>query len=130
MYLSAWQEGVDILHVAYFDLTQGNLLYGRYRYSTNDYQKEVVDSEGIVGLSTSITLDARNRPVISYYDATNHNLKVAVMRRPGYWVTSIVDPFGVNGGVSVVRPLPDGRLAIAYRDSTRRAVKYAVVQTL
>jgi hypothetical protein len=130
MYLSAWLEGTDLLHIAYFDLTRGDLLYGRYQFSTNEYQKEVVDTEGVVGISTSITLDSRNRPVISYYDATQHNLKVAVLRRPGYWVTSIADPFGVNGGISVIRPLPDGRLAIAYRDSTRRALKYAVVQTL
>lgn len=130
MYLSGWLEGNDIIHLAYFDLTRGNLIYGRYVISTNEFTKEAVDTEGIVGASTSIVLDSRNRPVISYYDATHHNLKVAVMRRPGYWVTSIADPFGVNGGISVIRPLPDGRLAIAYRDSTRRALKYAIVQTL
>ncbi|NIP54052.1 MAG: hypothetical protein GWN30_20345, partial [Gammaproteobacteria bacterium] len=45
-------------------------------YCTNA-NLQVVDSAGNVGVNNDLTLDNNGRPVISYYDATNQQLKLA-----------------------------------------------------
>ncbi len=46
-------------------------------YDGAAWQKETVDATGIVGMYTSIAVDSRDRPHISYYDDTNDELKYA-----------------------------------------------------
>jgi len=128
LYLSGTLENSDTLHVAYFNLTRQNLLYGRYTFSTDTFTKEIVETEGVVGESTSITLDGRNRPVISYYDATNHQIKVAVKDR-NRWKSYPIAFRGILGGDTKIRWLPrQGVLGVAFRDHARGALKFAYVE--
>ncbi len=54
---------------------------------------ETVDSEGDVGKNASIAVDSRDNVHISYYDATNKDLKYAT-NASGSWVTETVDGSG------------------------------------
>lgn len=124
-----WMESDDVMHISYFDATNQDLFYGRYQFSTDEFVKERVDADGIVGESTSITLDARGRPVITYFDSTNNDLKLAVRSEDGRWQLYRVDLRGVVGTFSSVRLLPSGQLGISYRNSGREALIFTVVQT-
>ena len=66
---------------------------------SSDWRIEVVDSEGLVGLYTSLATDRNGRPHISYYDATNEDLMYA--NRTGLaWNTMTVDDEGRFGQYS------------------------------
>lgn len=66
--------------ISYRDVTSGHLKVAHCNdpiCSGNDESLQTVDNAIIGGLHTSIVLDSDGNPVISYYDATNGNLKVA-----------------------------------------------------
>jgi catechol 2,3-dioxygenase-like lactoylglutathione lyase family enzyme len=71
----------DNVHVAYYvwDGAVGKLRYARG--TAGSWEIETVDENGAVGLFSAIALDPDGNPVISYYDHTNQDLKVAI-RRP------------------------------------------------
>jgi len=62
-------------HISYYDAFHGTLKYA-YRDGSG-WQKQTVDSDGIVGRYTSLALDADGVPHISYHDVNKSNLKVA-----------------------------------------------------
>jgi cell shape-determining protein MreC len=86
-----------------------------------------VDSEGDVGRSTSITIGADSFPVISYYDSTNGNLKVAKCGNAscsaGNTLTT-VDSGGVGQYTSITIGA-DGFPVISYYDATNGNLKVA-----
>src|SRR3990172_6024806 len=57
---------------------------------------ETVDATGFVGNHTSLALDAQGNPRISYFDATNEDLKYA-SRAGGTWTIETVDATGFVG---------------------------------
>jgi hypothetical protein len=68
-------------HVSYYDSTNGDLKYACDRNNDGDFldSDEIItlDCSGIIGRYTSIAMDTSNRPHISYYDGSNHDLKYA-----------------------------------------------------
>jgi hypothetical protein len=66
----------DSRHLCYYDLTNKDLMYGRY--SGGIWEFQTVDSLGDVGLYCSIDLDGLGRPAISYYDNGRADLKLAL----------------------------------------------------
>ena len=65
--------------ISYYDVTNGNLKVlqcGNVACSSGN-DAVTVDSEGNVGQFTSLAIETDGIPVISYYDVTNGNLKVA-----------------------------------------------------
>ena len=88
-----------------------------------------VDSGGNVGSHTSITLGADGLPVISYYDATNGDLKVAKCINAactGASAVSTLDSVGNNVGQFTSITLgADGLPVISYYDITNGDLKVA-----
>jgi hypothetical protein len=58
------------------------------------WKLEVVDQDGVTGLSTSVALDSNSRPYISYFDITSGYVQVA-SRTSGGW---LIEPLGFSDG--------------------------------
>lgn len=136
------------LHAAYYDATRGDL---KYAFGVRDpltgvvtWTVQRVDTAGDVGryCSMALTLDAR--PVISYYDATHGDLKVAfdengdrdfeqdatvpgVNDVTGYAEIRIVDNSSPNTGrwTSIVID-DDNHFHVSYKDQTHGSLRYAL----
>ena len=80
-YNSLALDGLGWPHISYYyrgPLHSWNI--GDLKYAWHDgtnWQIETVDSEGRVGVDTSLALDGAGRPHISYYDYDNTDLKYA-----------------------------------------------------
>lgn len=129
-YASLYVEGESNFHVSYYDKTFEDLRYAHWdgeRWST-----ETVDSEGLVGESTSIAVVCKNvpkqgqdcRPYISYFDSTNNDLKVATKRRDANWVSFRADLSGMTGTYTSIAQVSRGRVGISYRDLTYSGLKF------
>jgi len=129
--------------ISYYDATSGDLK-AAHRQMAGPWQVETVDSGAAVGLGTAdvgrytaIALDAAGAPWISYYDATNGNLKLAHRNVDARWSVETVDSGAVDGiGVDAIDgdvgrhtaiALADGGAAIwiSYYDATAGDLKAA-----
>ena len=125
--------GADGLPViAYYDATNGDLKVAKCNdlaCAGEDETISTVDSAGDVGLSTSIAIGADGLPVISYFDATNSDLKVAKCNDAactgGDETLSTVDDAGLVGFLSSIALGSDGLPVIAYPDETNFDLKVA-----
>lgn len=122
-------EGLPVL--SYFDATAGDLKFARC--STPDCSGEAtisrLDTEGIVGLYSSIAIGQDGLPVISYLDRDNCNLKVAKCNDPactgGDEIVSTVDKKDCVGLFSSIAVSADGTPLISYYDSNQGRLKVA-----
>ena len=123
--------GADGLPViSYYDNTNGDLKVAKCGNAacTGVSTLTTVDSAGIVGLYTSITLGADGLPVISYYDVTNGNLKVAKCVNAactGVSTLTTVDSAGSVGQHTSITLGADGLPVIGYSDGTNFDLKVA-----
>jgi len=62
-------------HISYYNKIAGALMYASKTGGT--WAVDTVDTQGDVGGYSSLILDNQDRPIISYYDATNKALKIA-----------------------------------------------------
>ena len=94
---------------------------------------QVIDSPGFVGQYTSITRNGSNQLAISYYDATNDDLKLWVDDGFGAGIAGdelpngseirTIDTAGDVGRDTSITANAAGQLAIAYQDYTNRDLK-------
>jgi hypothetical protein len=129
-YASLFVLGENDFHVSYYDKTFEDLRYAHW--DGDRWAPEVVDNEGLVGESTSITVVCKNvpnqgrdcRPYISYFDSTNNDLKVATKRRDSNWVSFRADLSGMTGTYTSIAQVSRGRVGISYRDITYAGLKF------
>lgn len=88
---------------------------------------QTVDSNGTVGLHTSIEIDVQGNPCISYWDAANGDLKYA-SRRGATWTIQTVDATGVTGVYSSLALDALGNPRISYYDDTTDDLRLATKQ--
>ncbi|MCX6128748.1 MAG: collagen-like protein [Proteobacteria bacterium] len=118
------------LHVSSYDVTNQDLKYSTCAGNCNiaaNWSNEVIDSNGNVGLYTSLAY-VSGALHISYYDATNQDLKYASCasncKNPANWTKITLDsPGNVGQYTSIVNN--SGTLEIAYYDATTLDLKYA-----
>ncbi|MEO0185982.1 MAG: hypothetical protein ABIL20_09315, partial [candidate division WOR-3 bacterium] len=96
-----------------------------YRQASSRWKTTTIDG-GNVGYHSSIALDGQNRPHISYYDATNENLKYAYFNGTN-WVIQTVDAQGnVGDWTSIAVNKKNGYVHISYCHEDNRDLKYAL----
>ncbi|MFH1105204.1 MAG: hypothetical protein V1757_09750 [Actinomycetota bacterium] len=115
--------------ISYFDGTNGNLKVVHCGNPTcsayNTYR--AVDTTGNVGQYTSLVLDASGYPVISYFDASNGDLKVAHCGDPTCSASNIIRAVD-TGGVGLYTSLvldASGNPVISYNDGWNGDLKVA-----
>jgi Heparinase II/III N-terminus/Heparinase II/III-like protein len=117
--------------VAYFNETAGDLKYAQLSVNGDAWQVHTVDSKGTVGQFPSLTHSRRGgSAIISYYDRTNRDLKVATRQGTTTWTLERLDSTGDVGKNSRIsldanRPDTNARYVVAYEDSTSKTYKYA-----
>ncbi|MBN1230255.1 MAG: sortase [Anaerolineales bacterium] len=95
-----------------------------------EYNVITVDSQGTVGLDTSIALNIHNNPVISYVDGTNIDLKLATCTANcdsdnPTWEIIVVDGTEDVGWYNSLAFDLAGNPVISYMDETNSALKLA-----
>lgn len=119
-------------HISYYDKTNENLKYAHWNEEAQRWETEMVDDEGLVGESSSITVVCKRRPgsrqrdcrpYISYFDSTNNDLKVATRGQRG-WQTFRADLAGMTGMDTSIAEVSGGRVGISYRDFTYSGLKF------
>ena len=131
--------------ISYYDWTNQDLKFAICDLSasangncgqTGDWSTVTADAAGSVGWTTSIALDANNDPLISYYDASNEDLKFAICDlsastngncdQTSDWSTVTVDAAGEVGPDPSIAVDADGDPLISYYDASNKDLKFAM----
>ncbi|MDD5223525.1 MAG: hypothetical protein PHE84_06020 [bacterium] len=129
-YVSLAVDGQGLPHLCYFiwkssvSTKHGELWYGHFNGAS--WQKTVVDKEGMTGANCSIALNASSRPLISYLNSSNNDLKVAFLRDAVNmrWDTWSVDYSLATGYASDLAVSSVGNVGVSYYDFSLQGLKF------
>jgi len=115
--------------ISYYDVTNRALkIAACSNPKCSDATISTIDSNnGDVGQYSSMAIGANGNPIISYFDATSYDLKVASCDNP-VCTTAHTTPFADNGNVGFYSSIAigsDGRPVISYYDATNEDLKLA-----
>jgi hypothetical protein len=97
----------------------------RYAYQdATGWHIQTADSTGDVGTYTSLAIDSKDHPHISYHDTEQNNLKYAYLDVTG-WHIEIVDSEGDVGRYTSLEIGANDEIHISYIDHTNGSLKYA-----
>jgi|GEM_PF-1012077 len=118
---------ISYYEVNYFDASIKRLKHAYYVPGAV-WSPEIVDDPAgaDVGQYNSMAIGPGNVPHISYYDATNGDLKYAT-KAGGTWAKQTVDSSGDVGQFSSIAILSNGMPCISYYDATNGDLKLAVL---
>jgi len=119
-------DSLGLPHLCYFRWAraQSELWYNHFDGSS--WERSIVDSEGLTGAACSIALDASGRPLISYLDSTNNDLKIAYLRDPARmrWDIWSVDYSLATGQWSDIKVAGSGNVGVSYYDFSIEGLKF------
>ncbi|MEW5867828.1 MAG: hypothetical protein AB1894_01020 [Chloroflexota bacterium] len=127
-YTSIDMDSLDNPHIAYYNETNGDLMYA-YFNGVAWVVEPPVDSVGDVGKYASLAINpVTDERHICYYDATNDDLKYAYW--DGGWSTFTLDAVGDVGMFCSIDLDGLGRPAISYYDASMGDLKFIASYTL
>jgi hypothetical protein len=112
------------VHVVYEEMRtpKGDLKFAKF--NGTDWTIEIVDTDGLVGVHTSMKLDSNGYPHIAYYDQTWGRLKYARWNGTA-WTIEVVDDDGDVGAECSLALDSKNHPHIAYMDVWNGPMKYA-----
>ena len=116
--------------IAYYDSANGDLKYAILSKQNNAWRTQTVDSKTTVGQNPSLLFTRTgNGPIISYYNRTKGDLKVATQTGQTSWDIRTLDSKNDVGRYSQISLDPNrtdlnARYVVAYEDRTNHGFKY------
>jgi hypothetical protein len=112
--------------MSYFDLTRGELKYAHG--TAGAWSTEAIDSDGYVGMHTSVDLDSQDNVHISYHgwstDYTTSFLRYT-NNTAGYWAHETVNSGGKVGKYTSIAIDSSDKVHISYFDEGNSTLRYA-----
>jgi len=124
-------QGKIMVHFSYFSADGGDLRYARWDKEANSVATKLnVDTSGTTGLYTSIAMthSSAPQPRISYYDASNGNLRYAYAANENgtSWNSTLVDGKTTDRGLFTSLALDSSNdPRISYYDATATNLRMA-----
>jgi|GEM_PF-2381931 len=128
-FLSLALDSANRPAVAYFNGWNGDLMFAQHSSVTSAFEVQTLESTGSTGLYPSLAFSRNDGAVITYYNRTKGDLKMASAATGGFTISTL-DSAGDVGRFSSLsldptRPIVS-KFALAYEDTTHGTVKYAV----
>jgi len=128
-YLSLALDSANRPAVAFFNGWDGDLMFAQQSSVTRAFEVQTIESAGSTGLYPSLAFSRNDGAVITYYNRTKGDLRMAQAATGGFAISTL-DSAGDVGRFSSLlldptRPT-SSKWAIAYEDTTNGRVKYAV----